>query len=174
MIICFRTTKTLINFTVEKKSKKMETRYISPEKFSKVSKGKKVIHYPNEWIKDVNGIRYHIVNPNMEYKISELEQKSYPWYLGMTFDDYSKTVKEMFGDDDARVFVLECDWFPTELVAGINNGRYSNTSSLSRKTGWIRTFGAIELFRAEMVKEAISILNKHGFKFDMSQLRKAV
>ena len=109
MIICFRTTKTLINFTVEKKSKKMETRYISPEKFSKVSKGKKVIHYPNEWIKDVNGIRYHIVNPNMEYKISELEQKSYPWYLGMTFDDYSKTVKEMFGDDDARVFVLECD-----------------------------------------------------------------
>lgn len=95
-------------------------------------------------------------------------------YLGMTFDDYSKTVKEMFGDDDARVFVLECDWFPTELVAGINNGRYSNTSSLSRKTGWIRTFGAIELFRAEMVKEAISILNKHGFKFDMSQLRKAV
>lgn len=102
----------------------METRYISPEKFSKVSKGKKVIHYPNEWIKDVNGIRYHIVNPNMEYKISELEQKSYPWYLGMTFDDYSKTVKEMFGDDDARVFVLECDWFPTELVAGINNGRY--------------------------------------------------
>lgn len=152
----------------------METRYISPEKFSKVSKGKKVIHYPNEWIKDVKGIRYHIVNPNMEYKISELEQKSYPWYLGMTFDDYSKTVKEMFGDDDARVFVLECDWFPTELVAGINNGRYSNTSSLSRKTGWIRTFGAIELFRAEMVKEAISILNKHGFKFDMSQLRKAV
>lgn len=69
------------------------------------------------------------------------------------------------------VFVLECDWFPTELVAGIANGRYSNTSSLSRKTGWLRSFGVIELFRAEKVEEAISILNKYGFKFDKAQLK---
>lgn len=109
----------------------------------------------------------------MEYKISVLEKKSYPWYLGMTYEEYAKATKEMFGDEDARVFVLECDWFPTELVAGIANGRYSNTSSLSRKTGWLRTFGVIELFRAEKVEEAISILNKHGFKFDKAQLKNA-
>lgn len=152
----------------------MKTRYVSPEKFSKVSKGKKVIDYPNEWIKDVDGIRYHIVNPEMQYKISELEKKSYPWYLGMTYDDYAKATKEMFGDDDARVFVLECEWFPTELVAGVVGGRFRNTSSLSRKTGWIRTFGTIELFRAAKVEDAIAILNKHGFMFDKSQLKIAV
>lgn len=149
----------------------METRYVSPKKFSKVSKGKKVVDYPNEWIKDVNGTRHHIINPDMEYKISVLEKKSYPWYLGMTYEEYAKATKEMFGDEDARVFVLECDWFPTELVAGIANGRYSNTSSLSRKTGWLRSFGVIELFRAEKVEEAISILNKYGFKFDKAQLK---
>lgn len=151
----------------------MGTRYISPEKFSKVSKGKKVIHYPNEWIKDVNGIRYHIINPDMKYNISEIEKKSYPWYLGMTYESYSKAVKEIFGDDDARVFILECEWFPTELVAGVTNGRYCNTSALSRKTGWLRSHNA-DLFRAAKVGEAIAILNKHGFKFDMSQLHDAV
>jgi len=119
----------------------MYTRYVSPEKFSKVSKCKKVVYYPNPWIKD---------------------------------EDYAKETKEMFGDEDARVFVLECEWFPTELVAGVVNGKFSNTSSLSRKTGWLRTFGVIELFRAEKVEEAISILNKHGFKFDKAQLHKQV
>ena len=94
-------------------------------------------------------------------------------YLGMTYEEYAKATKEMFGDDDARVFVLECDWFPTELVPGVANGRYSNTSSLSRKTGWLRTFGVIELVRAEKVEEAIFILNKHGFKFDKAQLENA-
>ena len=152
----------------------MYTRYVSPEKFSKVSKCKKVVDYPNPWIKDVNGIRHHIINPDMEYKISVLEKKSYPWYLGMTYEDYAKETKEMFGDEDARVFVLECEWFPTELVAGVVNGKFSNTSSLSRKTGWLRSFGVIELFRAEKVEEAISILNKHGFKFDKAQLKTAV
>lgn len=152
----------------------METRYVSPEKFSKVSKGKEIVDYPNQWFKDVNGVRHHIINPDMEYKISVLEKKSYPWYLGMTYEDYAREINEMFGDDDARVFVLECDWFPTELVAGVVNGRFCNTSSLSRKTGWIRSFGTIELFRAEKVAEAISILNKHGFKFDKAQLKMAV
>ncbi len=148
----------------------MKKRYVSPEKFKKVSKGKKITDYPNQWFKDVAGVLYHIVNPDMEYKIYELKKESYPWYLGMTYESYSKNVKEMFGDDDARVFVLECEWFPTELVAGISNGRYCNTSSLSRKTGWIRSFGSIELFRSAKVHEAISILNKHGFMFDKSSV----
>lgn len=152
----------------------MKTKYISPERFSKVSRGKKVTNHPNEWFKDVDGIRYHIVNPNMKYKVSVLDRKSYPWYLGMTHESYSDHVKEIFGDDDSRVFVLECEWFPTELVAGVTNGRFCNTSSLSRKTGWIRSFGTIELFRASKVEEAIAILNKNGFMFDSSQLREAV
>ena len=47
----------------------METKYVSPKQFAKVSKGKKVTDYPNQWFKDVDGIRYHIINPDMEYKI---------------------------------------------------------------------------------------------------------
>lgn len=152
----------------------MITRYVSPERFTSISRGKKVIDYPNEWFKDAGGIRYHIINPDMKYRITELDKKSYAWYLGMSYDSYAKHLKEIFGDEDARVFVLECDWFPTELVAGVSNGRYCNTSSLSRKTGWIRSFGTVELFRAEKIQEAIAILNKNGFMFDCSQLSKAV
>lgn len=148
----------------------MKEMYVSPEKFKKVSKGKKVTDYPNQWVKSVGGIMYFIINPDMEYKIYELEKKSYPWYLGMTYESYSESVKEIFGDDDARVYVLECEWFPTELVAGITNERYCNTSSLSRKTGWLRSFGSKELFRSAKVQEAISILNKHGFMFDKSSI----
>ena len=152
----------------------MITKFVTPQAFSKIAKGKKVVDYPNEWIKDVAGVRYQIVNPDMEYQITELRKESYAWYLGMTYEDYASTLKEMFGDDDARVFVLKCEWFPTELVAGIKDGRYSNTTALSRKTGWIRSFGNVELFRASCIEEAIAILNKHHFMFNLSMLKEAV
>lgn len=159
---------------ITSKLKKMITRFVTPKAFSKIAKGKKVVDYPNEWIKDVNGVRYQIVNPEMKYRITELSKDSYAWYLGMTYDSYASTLKEMFGDDDAKVYMLECDWFPTELVAGIKNGRYSNTSALSRKTGWIRSFGRIELFRASCIEEALAILNKNHFMFNLSMLKEAV
>lgn len=152
----------------------MQTKYVTPTAFIKASTGKKVVDYPNPWIKDVDGVRYHIVNTEMEYKISELEKKSYPWYLGMTYESYVSHVKDIFGDTDARVFVLECEWFPTELVAGVKGGRFSNVSDLSRKTGWIRSFGSIELFRASCIEEAIAILNKHHFMFNLSNIKEAV
>ncbi len=152
----------------------MNIKYVTPKAFSRISKGKKVVNYPNEWIKDVNGVRYQIVNPDMEYEFYELKKDQYCWYLGMTYENYASMLKEMFGDDDARVFVLRCDWFPTELVAGVKNGRFSNTTALSSKTGWIRTFGNIELFRASCIDEAIAILNKNHFMFNISMLKEAV
>lgn len=152
----------------------MITKYVTPKAFSKITKGKKVVDYPNEWIKDIDGVRYHIVNPEMVYKITELKKESYLWYLGMSYDSYAHHLKEMFGDDDARVYMLECDWFPTELVAGIKNGRFSNTSALSQRTGWIRSFGRIELFRASRINEAIALLNKNHFMFNIIMLKDAV
>lgn len=152
----------------------MITKYVTPKAFSKLSKGKKVVDYPNELIKDIDGVRYHIVNPDMEYEIYELGKEHYSWYLGMTPESYASALKEMFGDDDTRVFVLKCEWFPTELVAGIKGGRFCNTAALSRKTGWIRSFGTIELFRASCIEEAIAILNKNHFMFNLSMLKEAV
>lgn len=152
----------------------MITKYVTPKAFLKLSKGRKVVDYPNEWIKDVEEVRYHIVNPDMKYEIYELGKEHYCWYLGMTPESYASTLKEMFGDEDTRVFVLKCEWFPTELVAGIKNGRFCNTASLSRKTGWIRSFGNIELFRASCIEEAIAILNKNHFMFNLSMLKEAV
>lgn len=143
----------------------METKYVTPEKFSKLSKGKKVVDYPNPWFKDVNGIRYHIINPEMEYKIELLPKESYLWYLGMSFESYSKHLEEIMNDEDPRVFVFSCEWFPTELVAGVTNGRFCNTSALSLNTGWIRTMNS-DYFRASKVKEAIRILNANGFMFE--------
>ena len=43
-------------------------------------------------------------------------------------------------------------------------------TSLSRKSGWIRTFGGMDLFRASQVKTAIAILNKAGFKFNVKEI----
>ena len=145
-------------------------RYVTPRGFARMSKGKKVTDYPNPWIKDIDGVCCQIINPDMEYKISTIGKEHYPWYLGMTFEEYAKQVKEIFGDDDARVFALECEWFPTHLVAGVRNGRYNNMTSLSRKSGWIRTFGGMDLFRASQVKTAIAILNKAGFKFNVKEI----
>lgn len=147
----------------------METVYTTPAKFAKISKGKNVKNHPNPWFKDIEGKRYHIINPDMEYQIELLDQKNYLWYLGMTYESYTRHLKEILDDDDPRVYVLTCDWFPTELVAGIVNGRFCNTSELSKKTGWIRTFNS-DYFRASKVKEAIRILNKHGFKFDINKI----
>lgn len=143
----------------------MKTKYVTSEKFTNLSKGKKVVDYPNPWFKDVNGIRYHIINPEMKYKIELLPKDSYLWYLGMSFESYTKHLKEVMNDEDPRVFVLSCEWFPTELVAGVVNGRFCNTSSLSLKTGWIRTMNS-DYFRASKVKEAIRILNANGFMFE--------
>lgn len=148
----------------------METVYTTPEEFGVIRKGKNVIDYPNQWFKDIEGRRFHIINPEMEYKIEILDPKNYLWYLGMTYESYSKHLKEIFDDDDPKVYILSCEWFPTELVAGIVNGRFCNTSELSQKTGWIRTFNS-DFFRASKVREAIKILNKNGFKFDINQIQ---
>lgn len=149
----------------------MKTKYVSPARFERIQKGKVVKNYPNPWIKDIGDVRYHIIDPDMEYEIKLLEESQYLWYLGMTYEDYAKVVKEVFDEDDARVYVLRCDWFPTELVAGIKNGLFSNHAPLSQKSGWIRTFGNIELFRAGAVRTGIEILNRAGFKFDINKIQ---
>lgn len=145
----------------------MKTKYVTPERFASISRGKDIKHYPNEWIKEIGGICYHIINPDMKYHVEEVSKNDYPWYLGMTYDNYSKQIQERFGEADARIFALRCDWFPTDLVAGVRNGRYNNMTSLSKKTGWIKTFCNVELFRAERLPEAIAILNKNGFGFSL-------
>lgn len=152
----------------------MVTKYVTPKSFVKISNGKKVVDYPNEWIKDVDGVRYQIVNPDMKYEITELKKEQYLWYLGMSYESYASTLKYVFGDTDARVFALKCEWFPTELVAGVKGGRYCNVSTLARKTGWLRSFGNIELFRASCIDDAIAILNKNHFMFNISMLKDAV
>lgn len=149
----------------------MKTKYVSPARFERISRGKEVKSYPNPWIKDIAGVRYHIINPDMEYETTLLDKDSYLWYLGMTYEDYAKVVKELFGEDDPRVYILRCDWFPTDLVAGVKNGRYDNSTPLSVKSGWIRSFGNLELFRAGAVRTGIDILNRAGFKFDINKIK---
>lgn len=143
----------------------MKTKYITPEGFAKISEGKAVKHYPNKWIKEMDDVCYHIINPEMKYHIAEVAKKDYPWYVGMTYESYASYIRDRFGETDARIFELKCDWFPTDLIAGVKNGRFDNNTSLSLKTGWLKTFCNVDLFRAEKLPVAIKILNKHGFKF---------
>lgn len=156
----------------------MITKYVTPQQFAKVSKGKKVKHYPNPWIKEIGDVCYQIINPEMEYEISLLDEKDFQWYLGMSPKSYAERIKELFGDDDTRVVVLNCDWFPTDLVVGTVpcqvvpwrvDSKYHWDTELSRKTGYIKHQND-HYFRASKVSEAIKILNKHGFKFEMKKL----
>ncbi len=144
--------------------------YVTPRKFAKLSKGKKVKHYPNECCKQVDGVNYFIVQPDIECKCYKMKPEEYCWFIGIKHEVFEEKAKDLWNEPNGDVYILECDWFPKDLVVGVENGRYSMRAELSRKTGWIQTqcLGSnCCAFTASGVKEAIKILNKNGYKFSM-------
>lgn len=145
------------------------TKYVSPEQFARISKGKVVISFPNELIKEIGGVIFQIVPHGLKCTVEKVSKESYPWYLGMDEDGLALVTKKLFGYSDTEVYRLSCEWFPMDLVAGVEHGRFSSFTKLSKKTGFLE-FGYAGsdscFFIGSNVNEAIKILRDKGFMFE--------
>lgn len=160
----------------------MKAKYVTPEQFAKLSKGKKVKSYPNLLVKVIGDVTYNIVTPDTVCKISRLTEEQYTLWLGMSKETYKNGLSKYKDDANSDVYKLtvEGGWFPTELVAGtvscnlgygVTRNAFSMNTPLSDKTGYLQANGSIGsascLFMGSKVNEAIKILNKNHFNFKM-------
>lgn len=145
------------------------TKYVSPEQFARISKGKAVRNFPNELIKEIGGVTFHIVPHGLKCTVEKVSKESYPWYLRIDEYGLALVTKKLFGYSDTEVYRLSCEWFPTDLVAGVEHGRFSPFTKLSKKTGFLG-FGYAGsdscFFIGSKVNEAIKILRDKGFMFE--------
>lgn len=145
------------------------TKYVSPEQFARISKGKVVISFPNELIKKIGGVIFQIVPHVLKCTVEKVSKESYPWYLRMDEDGLALVTKKLFGYSDTEVYRLSCEWFPMDLVAGVEHGRFSSFTKLSKMTGFLE-FGYAGsdscFFIGSKVNEAIKILRDKGFMFE--------
>lgn len=146
----------------------MDYKVITEERFTIISKNKKVRSYPNQWYKEVDGKDYYIVPSNEKYTTTILTEEEKKWWCAVN------TKEEV-----VMLSVSEMGRFPHELVAGTRKHRLMGgmvlegvdmNTSLSKKTGWLDFTGNIgsrsAVFLKSKVNVAIEILNKHGMKFE--------
>lgn len=103
--------------------------------------------------KDGNEYRLHIILPQDKIEIQQLTKNDALYYCGR---------KE-------SITMLTLNWFPKELVVGINGKIYSEDTKLSFKTGYVRsdnTGTSSECFLTEKVGFAIEILWGNGFEIN--------
>ena len=125
-------------------------KYVTPEEFAKLSKGKKVKDFPNPLVKEIDGQSYNICTPECTCEVSKLPHDQYKWYIGASFEEYQQKAKEVFGEENSEIIVISTNtkagyhWFPTELVcgtipvhigAGIMREKFSIKTELAQKTG---------------------------------------
>lgn len=143
--------------------------YVSPEQFARISKGKAVRSFPNELIKEIGGVTFQIVPHGLKCTVEKVAKESYPWYLRIDEYGLALVTKKLFGYSDTEVYRLSCEWFPKELVAGVEHGMFSSFTKLSKKTGFLE-FGYAGsdscFFIGSKVNEAIEMLRNKGFMFE--------
>lgn len=135
------------------------TVYLSESEYAEISKKMKgVKEYPNPYIKECGNVRYQIIPDGETFTANVLTEDEKAWFA--------------FSPTDEEVVMLSISilgWFPTELIAGTDNGRFSMNTTLSEKTGWVSAKGTLgsrsALFLKSKVNVAIDILNEYGFKF---------
>ena len=157
--------------------------FVTQEEFTQISKGKKVVSFPNPLIKEVDGVRYEIMTPQATCSVSAMPHDDYEWYIGASFEEYQRKVKELYGEENSEIIVISTNtkagyhWFPTELVcgtipvhigAGIMREKFSIKTELAQKTGCMlkgENAGSFECyFRSSKVNEAIRILRDNHWK----------
>jgi len=139
------------------------TVFLSESEYAEISKKMKgVKEYPNPYIKECGNVRYQIIPDGESFTTKVLTEEEKEWFA--------------FPPTDEEVVMLSVSvlgWFPTELIAGTDNGRFSMYTTLSEKTGWVSAKGTLgsrsALFLKSKVNKAIEILNGYGFYFSKMQ-----
>ena len=153
-------------------------KYVTPQEFERLAKGKKVKEFPNPLVKEIDGVHYEIMKPEAMCKVMALPHEHYEWFLGCTFEEYQRMIKDKYGEENSEVIEIWTDtkagysWFPTELVCGtvpvslgygIVREMFSPKSDLAKQTGYLQqrnnTGSFACYFRSAKVNEAIRILN---------------
>jgi hypothetical protein len=136
----------------------MKTIYCKPED---VAKHNCISNFPNPDIRkciDKNGVQYylHIVKSDDSFIIEELNESEIQWHCPQHLDE--RICK-----------ITTTNFFPKDLVSGVLNGKYSEKTHLSEKTGWImsiNTGSSSECFCVDRVQNAINLIKQAGYIFD--------
>lgn len=136
------------------------TVYLSESEFAEISKKMEgVKSYPNPYIKESGNVRYQIIPDGEEIAVRTLTDAERDWFA-----------PNNKGQEVVIAFVSILCWFPIDLIAGVENGRYSQNTTLSEKTGWLSSSSALGsqsvLFLKDKVDAALGILKEHGFKIN--------
>ena len=130
--------------------------YIKEEKFAEYAKGKAIKNYPNPYVKEVDGEMVNIIPKGEAVVFKKMSREDTLFYIGKVEGAVYEGTVAIGG------------WFPTELVCGVTNGRFSQETELAKKTGWLNTLGTFgsrnDAFREEGVKEAARLLEEAGYK----------
>lgn len=133
--------------------------YVTQTQFNRLAKGALVKDYPNPVIKDINGERYEIVNPDLiKVEIKELSETDALWYCG-------KKEKEIVS------ICINGAFFPSDLFLGCVKSRYGDMydyhSSKAIKYGAVESNGntgsSTRLFHKEKLPEILKVLKKNHF-----------
>jgi hypothetical protein len=139
----------------------MERIYLTQEAFES-SRYHVVKSYPNPNIKAVlmNGKKFmvNIITPDQKVTVSNLTKQEQEWYGARNHDVVMVTV--------------ENGYFPTELLAGVIDGRYSENHYISRRYGWINSMSTgtgSGLILKSKIDDCVQFLKSVGYEVEYAQ-----
>ena len=116
-------------------------------------------HYPNPIVKGIEAggqkMRLHIITPGVTVVFKEMTEGDARWH--------TRHGRAHFGEG---VVMVSCDWFPKDLLVGVEGQEYSEDTELSKRTGWVPSLNTgtnCAVFRASGIPEVKRILVANGF-----------
>lgn len=138
----------------------MKTVYCKLKDFDKI-KNQVIENFVNPQFKKCKtskGVEYrlHIIYPEDKLKFHRLTDDEVIYYCGA----------HRAGQE---IIEITCNWFPKELVVGVKDKYYSESTELSQQTGFVQsanTGSNNETFLKSKITKVIEILLLHGFELD--------
>jgi len=137
---------------------KQEKKYVTEEQWKEISQStpkNKIENFPNELVKNVDGVRYNIVPKNSAVTMELLTAEGKSWFLQKPVD--ADVVKMHYSEGH----------FPTDLVCGVEFRTYSENTELAKEHGFVASNGnsgtASECFLLSHVDKVIETLEKNNF-----------
>lgn len=136
----------------------MESIYLTQKAYES-GQFKVVDSFPNPSIKNVlmggEKIRVNIISPDQTVTVASLTEQEKQWFGARNRDVVMVTVNNAH--------------FPTELMAGVIDGRYNENHEKSRRYGWINscnTGSGSALILKSKIDECVRLLQAVGFEVE--------